>query len=284
MLYFYTTIIFICIILVIIQKIFYFIWNFYKSRMDTIENRYKTDLTEIIPNINYRHTLPQNTHHLFWNGGYKSTFRLCEILLMLNKPVQPIYIMNSKIYENTKKSNKSQQFIININENDKKKIEEIYLNDIKNENQEIETMKRIREIILKNNPHIKNKFLPTHYVISVEKNNEISKSIMKLQLQIGYISKKFLQYEYMTKFSTKYPFPIEITIDLNDDGLIKLIENIKIGYGNHCRINEDNNCKELKIFENFRFPISHLTTNDLKKIAVKNAFLYILDMCMKNNN
>ena len=38
------------------------------------------------------------------------------------------------------------------------------------------------------------------------------------------------------------------------------------------------NIKDLEIFKNFRFSICHLTKNEMKEIALKNNFFYILNI------
>ena len=43
-------------------------------------------------NIEYLKPIESKTIHLFWTGGFDSTFRLCQIMLDENKKVQPIYI------------------------------------------------------------------------------------------------------------------------------------------------------------------------------------------------
>ena len=36
--------------------------------------------------------LDNRIHYLYWTGGYDSTYRLCEMLIVEKKKVQPIYV------------------------------------------------------------------------------------------------------------------------------------------------------------------------------------------------
>jgi len=252
------------VILVIIFLSIQYFFKKHKNLCDATENRIKTDVSEVIPGINYKMILPQNTHHLFWTGGYDSTFRLCQILLILDRPVQPIYIMCGDVDSETSRLTKSLGLDISR----------------ENQKQELETMKQIRKIIIKNNPHLATKFLPTHYVISVQKDYTISKAFKRLHRNLGYFTRSTSQYERMARYSSKYPYPIEVGLEKCGTGLDEATQHIRIDTGVNCRIRDDIalSDNDLRIFSKFRFPISHLEKEDMRQTALKNNFFYILKM------
>lgn len=234
------------------------------NKCEAITNRIKTDVTEVIPNINYKLIDPQQTHHIFWTGGYDSTFRLCQILLQLDRPVQPIYIMCGNVDSEATRLSKFLGFEISR----------------KNQKQELETMKQIRNIIIKNNPHLANKFLPTHYVISVQKDYNISRAFKRLHTNLGYFTRSISQYERMARYSSKYPYPIEVGLEKCGTGLDEATVKYRIDKGTNCRIRDDIALSDddLRIFSKFRFPIAHLDKKEMREIALKNNFFYILKM------
>lgn len=54
--------------------------------------------------INYAQLSNIDPEYVFWTGGYDSTFRICELLIVYKVPVQPIYI--SYNLDSAKKSDK----------------------------------------------------------------------------------------------------------------------------------------------------------------------------------
>ena len=42
--------------------------------------------------INYTDLNDKDPEYVFWTGGYDSTFRICELLIIYKRPVQPVYI------------------------------------------------------------------------------------------------------------------------------------------------------------------------------------------------
>lgn len=236
--------------------LFQYLKKIYTNHCHSKSNRIKTDVTEVIPNINYKMNQPQNTIHLFWTGGYDSTFRLCQILLLEDKSVQPIYIMCGHTDSDD----------INIQR--------------ENQHKELEIMKKIRQQIIKNYPYIAIKFLPTHYVINLKKNNEISNTFKEIHYKHKYFSRPSNQYERMARFASDYPYPIEIGIESSLTGFNNVTIKHRIGKGHNCQLVQPLPYRyiDLEIFRPFRFPIAHLSKQDMKMIAIKNNFYYLLQM------
>ena len=122
----------------VICVVFFILYNYCKTKIqhyfDAKETKYKLDETEIDKQINYNLLNPKEVTYLFWSGGYSSTFRLCQLLLIEEKPVQTIYIYN---------------------------------NSPQMEN-ELKSIKKIREKIIYSYPILKQKFPPTRYIISIK--------------------------------------------------------------------------------------------------------------------
>ena len=86
--YFYLTIL--LFLFILINYIKKKVKNYYKSK----ETVYKLDESEIYKDINYNLLLAEEVVYLYWSGGFASTFRLCQLLLIEEKAVQTIYIYN----------------------------------------------------------------------------------------------------------------------------------------------------------------------------------------------
>ena len=255
------------IVLIIIFFVIQYFSKWRKDLCNATENRMVNDVSEVVPNINYKMFPPEKCHHLFWTGGYDSTFRLCQLLILQDRPVQPIYIMcGSTDFEAPESKYLHYMF-------DGK-------NGRQNEVKELQTMQNIREAIIKNYPQLVNKLMPTHYVTSIKKNWQITKSFKRLHYKLGYFSRSINQYERMARFSSEYLYPIEVGLDKCGTGLDEATQNFRIGQGVDCRLRDDLPIQhlDLKIFQSLRFPIAHLSKADMKDIALKNRFFYILSM------
>ena len=236
--------------------LFQYLKKIYINNCHSKSNRVKIDVTEVIPNINYKMNTPQNTIHLFWTGRFDSTFRLCQILLLEDKAVQPIYIMCGTTDSDD----------INIQRN--------------NQQKELQIMKDIRKRIINDYPYLAIKFLPTLYVINLKKNTRISNSFEQLYYKHRFFSRPSNQYERMARFASDYEYPIEVGLEKCRTGLDLATYKNRVGVGPETQLkpNLEHKYLDLEIFRPFRFPIVHLTKEDMKRIAIKNNFYYILQI------
>jgi hypothetical protein len=258
----------------------------YKQNCDGVKNNYYRDKDEILSGVNYYLYHPSKIRYLFWTGGYDSTFLLIQALLVEGYPIQPIYI---------KCQNLDTKFGIKGRENQDK---------------EIETMKLLRRRIIIDFPHVKPMFLPTLYVYSIKKDLNITNSFRKIHQQFGFFSRDVTQYERMAIFSIHFNKPIEVGLEKCGTGLDFATQGIRNYEGTkECQIlslseletlntlnndtlnndtlnNDTNNTyghfkkdyKLLTIFRNFRFPIVHMTKEDVKQFSARQKLLYILQM------
>jgi hypothetical protein len=185
--------------------------------------------------------------YLFWTGGYDSTFRLCELILIEKKKVQPIYIKS----------------IIDNAENNKTKR--------KSQQQEIQTM----ELIL--NKLNSNLILP---VITIDTKIKISDYVaehMKTLHEYKIVKRPVCQYGALAQVSLDLKKPVEIAVENIDHGmgskLHHYIRNNKIDYSLVPK-----HLKGTIIFQNFIFSVVTKTKKDMLDISDKHNFRNILEI------
>ena len=246
--------------------LFFFVYLIFKYCKKKIEhfksnrgNKYKLDITEYDNQTNYGLINSKDFTYLFWNGSFTSTFRLCQLLLLEEKPVQTIYIncCNSKI------------------------------NPYRN-NLELKTIKYIRQLIYKKYPYIKNRLPPTIYVNSIQKDNKLSNKFDSLHQNNNIFesdSKKDI-YENLARFSFHYNQPIELPIEKDNYHLQNIFpyfkeinkqKKLQIIDSNLIKNNKNNNIlEELSILKNCVFSCTNLNKQDIKNIALQYYFYYLL--------
>lgn len=251
--------IFFCIIL------FYFTYNYCKKTITEYffskNNNYQIDITEFENDINYNMIKPEEFTYIYWSGGYNSTFRLIQLLLLEEKPVQTIYIN---------------------------------LDSVENNKLEIEHMKEIRTLLCKNYPIIKNRFPPTMYVSKIKRDPEIKTQFDNLHKKYGFFefdSGKD-KYELMARYSYHHDHPIELCIDKDEyhlNNAIKTFLEKKTKFTSKKLDTLPIHFIDLNIFKNCRFPLVDFTKEDMKNTTIKNNFYYIIKKSWtctnsKNNN
>lgn len=205
---------------------------------------------------------------LFWTGGYDSTFRLCELLLIDKVPVQTIYI-SADIDDDL--SNPSAK----------------YRHSTKNE---LNSIKNIRTHISTSYPELSHLLLPTKYIKKI-KISEYIKSNMTLLADRNMIRRSTCQYGAMAQYTNKINKDVEVCIvketisSQKKNTIYHSIKNKLICNYGKCPLNErklnpiqTNWYKPLLIFKHFVFPLYTLSKEDLYIIAKKHRFLNILKM------
>jgi len=258
--------------------ILYIVYDFCKKKIksfkQTKETLFNLDLTEYETYANYNMLNPEDYIYIYWSGGFSSTFRLCQILLLEEKPVQTIYINCCNLGENT----------------------------LKNE-MEIRAMKEIRNILIKKYPAIKNNFPPTKYISKIKKDTSLTNKydILHTEYELFEFNSKKDKYENLSRFSYNNEYPIELPIDNDETHLNSAISNYLESFNlvNHKRlikdlqeninkyINKDINTKiyhNLDIFKKCIFPIIHLSKKQLVNIAMRNNYNYILNLTWSCNS
>jgi hypothetical protein len=237
----------------------YILFNYCKKKIHTYKGNKDTsfnlDISEYDTFTNYNIIEPNNYTYLFWNGGFSSTFRLCQLLLLEEKPVQTIYINTNNLA----------------------------LNPLKNKI-ELKIMKNIRKILIKDYPTIKINFPPTRYISRIKKDTIITNKFNSLHKDLGMFefTSEIDKYETIARFSYNNDNDIELPIDNDETHLNDAISNYLENYNilNHKKISKDIPLKfnNINIFNKCLFPISHFSKHKLKEISTYNNLNYILNM------
>jgi len=188
-------------------------------------------------------------YHLLWTGGWDSTFRLLQLLLLYKKKVNTYYIIRPL----------------------SKKL--LY---------EIRAISNIRETVLNKYPHTKELLLPTIYfsVNEIKENEQITKEFNR-----SFADKISNQYEFLSRFTAHFNLKdLELSIEnSNRAGTFRplLTENVepfdKDGYESY-RIIENPSISDFSVFKNFSLPIFRLYKTDMKAIAQENGFMDIMNL------
>ena len=200
----------------------------------------------------YRKEIQTDTHYVCWTGGYDSTFRICQ-LIHARERIQPIYLSMEDVDDDRENKNRVQR---------------------KNKKNEIQSMEEIRRLLEDKYPHAQYLLLPTLYINELgPPYPEIQKCASYLYSKLGWFTRKVNQYERILQLSYKSPEPLEICVG-TDDGLSKSIKKFVVGVGRNCRLVRKlpDKYKCACIFEGVRFPIIHLTKEDMLKIATENGY------------
>ena len=251
-------------VLVVVYLLYTYCSKKYIEYKANTENKFELDKSEYPEGIDYRTTdFFQNKNdvkYVFWSGGYSSTFRLCQLLLIEERPVQPIYIHTHNFGSYEKKNE-----------------------------MEILKMKDIRRQLLKDYPILKTRLAPTMYVTSIKKDPAITKKFKNLHFDFGFFEFNEQQdkYENIARFTNNYENLVDLPIDKDEYHLHSVIKPyLESDLNNYQKlgINIPVKFQDIHIFDNCRYPILHLKKDDIKMIAIKNHFYYILKMTWSCNN
>jgi len=186
--------------------------------------------------------------NIFWTGGWDSTFRILDLLILKEKIVQPIYIIDSN--RNSTKC-------------------------------EISAMTKIKQKLYEQHPKTKNLILPTIFreIHDIQMNNTITTSFQNI------LKSKFLgdQYEYLARFSAESKLaPIELCVHKDDvahDILAPYILKIERDSDPYFKINDIfKKTWEYSIFKYFNFPIFNISKLEMDAIAKENNFGNLMEM------
>jgi len=218
--------------------------------------------------IEYLAPIESNTIHLFWTGGYDSTFRLCQIILDEHKKVQPIYV-------NTLSTDGYYWLGSKIKR--------------KNVNFEKKAMDKIRNYLYKNYPISTKLLLNTIYITEINEDPNYNIAMKNIYFKkfgilapilnqpFGYFSRPYNQYTALSHYSKNYKYPIEIGVEKSNTGFSLFTKKYRIGQGHNCKL-IPNKSNDLKIFDKIRFSIIHLTKKNMLEIAEKNNYDKVLKL------
>lgn len=183
---------------------------------------------------------------LLWTGGWDSTFRLLQLLLVLKREVQPFYLIHT---------NRPSTLA------------------------ELRAMEEIRCILISRYPDTASRLhsLRLFFVSDVAPNDDISQSYQ----QILAIRPLGIQYDWLARFCLMNDIQgMELSIHKGDTARDPMEAMIVA----HQLANETSFCMdvarintpEYRLFSSFRFPLFHTTKDEMKEIAEREGFLDIM--------
>lgn len=165
---------------------------FFWKRIQTYIKPYAHNL---LTQLKIRHSKPNfdsssykhPDHYIFWTGGYDSTFRLCDLLIVQHKTVQPVYVAYN--------------------------LDSSHLGDFwvrKNRLQEYEAMEKVRAYIIEKFPQTEKLFLPTWYITEDIVNPTFDAKFTGLNL---FPRKRTVhQYMHLAKIAHTYKIYIDVGV------------------------------------------------------------------------
>ena len=189
--------------------------------------------------------------YLFFTGGYDSTYRLCELVIVNKVKVQPIYISDKYIDNEENKKTRRKNHVYEKKSQDK-------------------IIKKIKERF----PHTKELIEPTIIVKSIDYDSEIEQAMIKMRNN-KYVRRSKCQYGAMAQYCKNSNKKIELCAEIGGHFEKKLGRYIIKKEGNY--ILDINKNKDLEIFQNFYFPIIKMTKHDMLQEAKMRDFDSILN-------
>lgn len=181
---------------------------------------------------------------ILWTSGWDSTFRVAQLLLIENKDVEPIYIIDDK-----RKSYKM----------------------------ELQTIEKLRKEFIKKDHTVKDRLkeLKIYYKKDIPKHEKITQMYINLKAKddLGSQNDWLARFTYFNDYEN-----LEMSTHKDDNAQLFLVNDIITdSEGNHI-LNVDNlSNTNLLLFKNFNFPLIYLTKIDMQDIAEEMGFLDILN-------
>ena len=189
--------------------------------------------------------------YLFFTGGYDSTYRLCELVIVNKVKVQPIYISDKYIDNEVNKKTRR-----------------------KNHVYEKKSQDTIIEKIKEKFPHTKDLIEPTIVVKSIEYDDEIKDAMTKMRNN-KYVRRSKCQYGAMAQYCKNTNKKIELCAEIGGHFEKKLGKYVIKEADNYIFDIEKNN--DLEIFKYFYLPLIKMTKHDMLQEAKTQDFDSILD-------
>jgi len=191
----------------------------------------------------------QNTTKLLWTGGWDSSFRLLQSVLLLGKKVQPFYIM------------------------DPERCSLVY---------ELRAMQQIKSQLFEDHPGLKDHILPTRYI---EKNFiPINEKIVQAHTRLRKVAPFGDQYIWISSFAEWSGLDaLEIGAERTTGGIAdymsqRLSKTEGDGISFYTIDEQYKNTDVHTIFKYYRYPIREFSKLDMRDIALKNDFYHLMEM------
>lgn len=181
--------------------------------------------------------------YLAWTGGFDSTFRLLQILLLERQAVQPIYIMTACV-DGIEDGRVNQKY-------------------------EVERMEKLRSIILNKFPHSRRLLRKTLIVKKIPNVPKLTQQYMNLHNIHGYFTRPINQYERIARLAYLWKIPIEIGMEKSGKSMDEATRKVRTGLGTNCRIVDilPPGLEDLECLRYIRLPLVHLTKQQMLVLA-----------------
>jgi 7-cyano-7-deazaguanine synthase in queuosine biosynthesis len=192
----------------------------------------------------------QNIARLFWTGGWDSTFRLLQLLLLQKKKVQTYYLIDE---------------------------------DRLSTGIELRTMKIIKKHLFEKYPTTKGLMLPTVFkaVYDIQPNQDLTKKYNRI-LEHDHIG---TQYEWLARFCSEAGIEgVELGIEKGEQtGAYKVLGAFLVQSGtkedSYYKFNEEfSDTDEYGLFKFYNFPLFNIAKIDMQNIAGNEGFEDLLEL------
>lgn len=190
----------------------------------------------------------KSLHHLLWTGGWDSTFRLIQIIVLMGEEVQPYYIIDP---------------------------------DRKSVRHEMRAMQWLKQEIFRRCQAARTRVRPTKYIElnSIKTNSEIAKSYENIynMYPIG------IQYEWLARFANQYSIDnlelaVEKGVGYMNKLLFKVLDIEESKKGSPCKVKSVLKGEDAyTLFKSFSFPIINIYKSDMIRISREHNFFDILN-------
>lgn len=216
----------------------------------------KPSASNLLSKLRSNHTMPDfqspsftpPDNYVFWTGGYDSTYRLCELLIVEQKIVRPVYVAYNL---------------------DSSHISDFWVR--KNRLQEYEAMEKVRQYIIQKFPFTKKRFLPTWYITEDIHNPHFDKKFLKLNL---FPKKRAVhQYMHLSKIAYHHKIYIDIgVLGLHSKSKFAKFLNKNVSLRGQLGVDKEHPLHYL------RFPLLRQSKKNLCSYSKQNMFSEILQM------
>lgn len=190
------------------------------------------------------------TVKIFWTGGWDSTFRVLQLVLLEKRKVQPYYIVDP-----ARKSTDA----------------------------EIKAMDKIKDQLFLKHPYTKELLLTTIVgdLSNIKANQEVTDAYLRIlkQQPLG------CQNDFLARYCLQEDMEhMEMSVEDSPVGLFHILiqsHSIKVNEGNYTNYEIDSKYTGTDVhtlFKYFRYPILFITKLDMQKIAIKEGFEDLMDL------
>jgi len=202
-----------------------------------------------IVNVDMEKNRKVNLHYLLWTGGWDSTYRLLELLLIEGKRVQPVYVIDS--------DRGSVAF-------------------------ELRAMQKIKIDLHDNHPAARKLLLPTMFIElnDIKSNTAITEAYNRLLLRQPALG---TQNEWLARLTYQYNLSdLEMAVQKSPgpmfSALIKVLEKKDSNGQSKLKVKEElKGLDEYIFFKNFSFPLTEITKMEMLEKSKKEGFFNLMN-------